>query len=69
MRSPWPTLRIADLVDGNDVGVFQACHNLGFILKPFAFLRPSMRAGKDEFDRHQAIQANLPGLVDYSHAA
>jgi hypothetical protein len=61
--------RLADAVDGHDVRVPQPCRRLGLALE--AREQPAVLAhrGWQDLERHSPVQADLPRLVDHTHAA
>ncbi len=58
----------ADLVDGHDVGVFQACGILRFVVEAFGEVR-RCPVRRQHLDRHIAVQTDLVGAIDRAHAA
>src|SRR5262245_50515948 len=59
----------ADVVDRADVRVREGRDGLGLPLEPLAELRiGGLRVGED-LDRDGAVQARVPRLVDFAHAA
>ena len=61
--------RFAEVVDSDNVGVIQPRQGLGFACEPFDELPvPVLFLGQD-FERDNAVQARLPGLVHHAHAA
>jgi hypothetical protein len=63
------TLVLADLVDGDDIGVLQAGDGLRLRLEAGAADGLGEPAGQHHLEGHQAAQRLLPGLVDDAHAA
>ncbi len=64
-----PTLGLADLIDLNDVRVLQACDGLGLDAKTGAAPRVGLRAREHHLQGDDAVQVDLTGLVNDSHAA
>ena len=62
-------VKLADVVDVDDVRVSQSGGGLGFGLKAADQLGRSEVAGQDHLDGHRAVEPFLPGLVDDAHAA
>jgi len=60
---------LADLVDLNDVGVLQAGDGLGLGAEAGQVRRAGMAARQDHLQRDDAIQLEVPRLVDDTHAA
>ena len=60
---------LADLVDGDDVGVLQVGGGFGLAQKSFDLVRAGQGAGADHFQGHVPVQTRLPGLPDDAHAA
>src|ERR1035437_515540 len=61
--------RLAELVEGDDTGMVELRERLGFASKTFGKGRVAADAGRENFERDEAIQSWLPGLVDGTHAA
>ena len=59
----------ADFVDGHDVGVIEASRGLRLGVESIHVGRRSQAVGEDHFEGDQAVQAQLPRLVDDAHAA
>ena len=62
-------VHLARAVDGDDVGMRQVRRRLGLRLKARMVRRRGQLAAQDHFQRDDALQAALPGLVDDAHAA
>ena len=60
---------LADLVDLDDVGVLQAGDGLGLGPEAAGGLGPGVLAGQDHLEGDEAVEPDLPGLVDDAHAA
>ena len=62
----------ADLAEGVDldhVRMLQLGDGLGFILKPLSRRGVGVRAGQDHLQRADAVEPDLPGLVNDAHPA
>jgi hypothetical protein len=59
---------VAHVVDLDDVRVKQACDRLRFALKPRPLVRSRVRAGDQHLEGDEAVEAQMPGLVDNAHA-
>ena len=46
----------------------QARHRLRFPLKPRPLVRPGVRAGDQHLEGDEAVESDMPGLVDQTHA-
>ena len=57
----------AEVVDGQDVGVGQRGHGLGFPLEPRQGVRIPGQLLGDHLHRHEAVQPRVPRLVHLSH--
>jgi hypothetical protein len=64
-----PARGLADVVNLDDVGVLQAGDRRGLGAKAGQALRAGLGPGQHHLQRHGAIEAELPGLVDHAHAA
>jgi hypothetical protein len=64
-----PAVGLADLVDLHDVGVLKAGDGLGLGAEAGQFVGAGVGAGQDHLEGDQAVQAEVPGLVDDAHAA
>ena len=62
-------LVLTDFMDGHDAGMLQARRRCRLGAKARDVLGPRQRAGADEFDRHQPVQAALAGLINDAHTA
>ena len=60
---------LADVVNGADVGMVQRGGGLGFALETAQRLRVSGDVVGKKFQRDEAVQARVFGLVDNAHAA
>ena len=61
---------LADLVDLHDVGVLQPGDGLGLGAEAGQLLpSPACAAGQDHLEGDEAVEPDLPGLVDDAHAA
>lgn len=60
---------LADVVDGNNVGMIQPRGGLSLHAKAPHFGRRSQLAGTDHLQRHRAVETNLSGSVYDSHPA
>ena len=60
---------LADFVDGHDVRMIQPRRRLRLALKAGDLLRRGELPGPDALQGDDAIEADLPGLVDDAHAA
>jgi hypothetical protein len=61
--------RNAAVVDLHDVGVAQCSHGLRFPEKALAVMPTGINPGEQHLERNRAVQAQLEGFVDDSHAA
>jgi hypothetical protein len=59
---------VAHVVDLDDIGVPQARHCLRLALKSRPLVWPGVCAGEQHFEGDEAVQAQVPGLVDDAHA-
>jgi hypothetical protein len=59
----------ADLVNGHDVGVIEVGCLFRLGAKPLPVRRRSEVASQDHLQGHDAVEADLPSLVDNAHAA
>ena len=62
-------LVLADLVDGDDVGVLQGGRGLRLQAETLHVLGSGELAGQDHLDGHDAVKRHLPRLVHDAHAA
>ena len=62
-------IEFAHLVDRHDIRMLQLRRRLSFNLKAFDVLLARQPLGADHLDGHDAVEGNLPGLIDDSHAA
>jgi hypothetical protein len=60
---------VAHVVDLDDVGVAQAGDRLGLALEARPLVRPGVGAGEEHLEGDGAIESQMPGLVDDTHAA
>ena len=60
---------LADLVDRADVGVIQSGRGPGFPQKASLGSLFSAEVRRQELQRHEPVQLEVPGLVDHSHTA
>jgi len=60
---------LADLEDLDDVGVLQPGNRLGLGAEAGQGVRTGVTAIADHFQRHNAVEPDLPGLVNEAHAA
>src|SRR6185295_7946967 len=58
---------LADVVQWTDVGVIELRDRAGLAIEAFAKLRVARELGREDLDRHGAIQACVAGFVDLSH--
>jgi hypothetical protein len=59
---------LADLVDLHDMGMFQLGGGLGLAPEASAFVRAGLGGAQEQLDCDQAIEADLPRLVDDTHS-
>ena len=62
---PWAGC--AGLVQRYDIGMSDACIGPRLAQPASALARARARAAPDDLQRHMALQAGLPGLVDHAH--
>ena len=62
------SLLIAEIVDGNDIGVAQLRHGLCLAGKTFIETWVVFEVGRQHFDRDRAVQIRMPRLIDFPHA-
>ncbi len=67
-REVRPSFVVARIVDLNDIRVAQARHRLRSALKPRPLVRSRVRAGDQHFEGDEAVEGQVPGLVDEAHA-
>ena len=60
---------LADLVDLHDVGVLQSGDRLRLDAEPLPLRGAGISAAQDHFQGDDAVEADLPGLVNDAHAA
>ena len=60
---------LAEGVDLDHVRMLQLSDGLGFILKPLSRRGVGVRAGQDHLQRANAVEPDLPGLVNDAHPA
>ncbi len=65
----WPAVHVADVVDGDDVGVVQEGRQLRFAHQAFRRGAIGRELVRDELDRDQPAQTRVPRLIDLAHAA
>src|SRR5712692_3504816 len=58
-----------DIVNRDDVGMIQSGSGLGFLREARSALGISELIRRQNFDRHKAIEACVPGLIDHTHPA
>jgi hypothetical protein len=68
-RNEMVPVGFANFVDGHDVRVPQGRNRLGFGFEPPHKIRTGKRAVQYNFQRHDAVQAQLPRPVHHAHAA
>src|SRR2546423_12112851 len=59
----------ADVVDGADVGMVEGGGSLGFPLEARQSLRITGDLFRKKFEGHEAMQADVFGLIDHTHPA
>src|SRR5262245_22587617 len=64
-----PALVLAYLVDLDELRVLQARDRFGFTAKPGQLLGAGVSSGQDHLQGDDAVEAELPGLVNYRHPA
>lgn len=64
-----PAFVFADFIDRHDVGMLQAGGGFGFRLEAAHLGLGGELAGADELQGDDAVEADLPGLIDGAHAA
>ncbi len=62
------SVMLPDLEDGDDVRVVQGGDGLGLILEPTEIVIGGEGAGPDQFEGDDAVEADLAGFVDDTHA-
>ena len=60
---------LAEVMHGDDVGMVQARQGAGFAVEPLGKARVAGGGGRQDLQRHQAVQAGLARLIDGAHAA
>jgi hypothetical protein len=60
---------LADVVDGDDVGMAEAAGGLGFAQEPHAVLRGVRGAQGQRLHGHPAVEPRVPRQVHGAHAA
>src|SRR6185436_17439967 len=60
---------LANVVNGNDVGMLEASRCFRLRLEPTNGLRRDQFSGMNEFDGDDAVEADLAGLIHDPHAA
>ncbi len=68
-REIGPAFVLTGFVDLDNVGVLQLGDRFRLGTKPGEPYRAGMRPREDHFQRNQALQPHVPGLVDHAHAA
>src|SRR5438874_13775264 len=68
-REKGSALVLADLVNLHDVGVLEPGDGLGPRAESNPRRRVALSAGRDHFERHQALERTLAGLVNNTHAS
>src|SRR5438105_8401648 len=58
-----------DVENGNNVGVLQTRHGLRFTLEAFNSLARRVRSGEQNFQRNDAVESGLSGLVNHTETA
>src|ERR1019366_7925674 len=61
--------RLAELVEGDDAGMVELRERLGFASKTFGEGRVAADAGRENFERHEAVQFWLPALGNGTRVA
>jgi hypothetical protein len=64
-----PAVVLADLVDGHDVGVFQAGKRLGLATEPFELLGPGIGSAEEHLQGDDAVQGRVPRPIHHGQAA
>ena len=60
---------LADLENRHDVGMVESGRRLGLGMKAIVVGLGGKLTGEDHLHGHDAVQGDLPGLVDHAHAA
>src|SRR5207247_106781 len=60
---------LEDVVDADDVWVFEPRKGYGFVAKTLDCRGAGDRAGEDRFHGDDAIEADLPRAIDHAHSA
>jgi len=63
-----PAIIFAHFINLHDVGVLQAGHGFRLGAEAQVRLGVGLKTHKDHFERHQALERTVPGLVDNAHA-
>ncbi len=63
-----PALLFADVIDGADVGVVQSRGSAGLAAEPVEHRKLAGDLIRQEFERDEAAQAAVLGLVHYAHS-
>ena len=61
--------RLAEFVDGHDVGMVQPGQRAGFAIEALGEIRSGGGLRREDFQRDDPVQGGLAGLVDGAHAA
>ncbi len=59
----------ADVVDGDDVGMVEGTGRPSFLDKALLAAQIGDLVGRQDFDRHRAVEVHIASLVDHPHAA
>ena len=60
---------VADVMDGQDVGMVQGGSGLGFLLETTQTIAIVAEIGWEDLDRDRAIEASVARAVDLAHSA
>ena len=63
------TLVLADVVNGENVGMVQRRRGAGFLLEPLEALGVCRQGGRQHLDGHVATQARIARSIHFTHAA
>ncbi len=63
------SLRFAEVVNGDDVGMVQPGQRAGFAFESLGKLRVVLLFRRKDLQRHEPVQARLAGFVNRAHAA
>jgi hypothetical protein len=61
-------IRLADVIQGADVGVVQSRYGLRFALEAGAAIRVGAELGRQHLDGDAAVEAGVAGLEDPAHS-